>query len=122
MESRIEPDQLYVAHLFLEMGFLLTENSAAAVVAPTAVSTAVPTAAAVIPAAVSAAIAPAAAVIPAAISAAIAPAAAADEKKNDNQNPTAIVATHIEATSFCLMYAIICRRKRVCYTRSKRLN
>ena len=103
MESRIEPDQFYVAHLFLEMGFLLTENSAAAVVAPTAVSTAVPTAAAVIPAAV-------------------APAAAADEKKNDNQNPTAIVATHIEATSFCLMYAIICRRKRVCYTRSKRLN
>ena len=118
MESRIEPDQFYVAHLFLEMGFLLTENSAAAVVAPTAVSTAVPTAAAVIPAAVSAAIAPAAAVIPAAV----APAAAADEKKNDNQNPTAIVATHIEATSFCLMYAIICRRKRVCYTRSKRLN
>lgn len=107
MESRIEPDQFYVAHLFLEMGFLLTENSAAAVVAPTAVSTAIPTAAAV---------------IPAAVSAAIAPAAAADEKKNDNQNPTAIVAIHIEATSFCLMYAIICRRKRVCYTRSKRLN
>ena len=111
MESRIEPDKFYVAHLFSEMGFLLTGNSAAAVVAPAAVSTAVPTAAAVIPAAVSAA-----------VPAAIAPAAAADEKKNDNQNPTAIVAIHIEATSFCLMYAIICQRKRVCYTRSKRLN
>ena len=82
--------------------FPLQENSAAAVVAPAAVPTAVPTAAAVIPAAVSAA-------------AAIAPAAAADEKKNDNQNPTAIVAAHIEATSFCLMYAIICRRAERCY-------
>ena len=81
--------------------FPLQENSAAAVVAPAAVSTA----AAVIPAAT--------AVIPAA--AAIAPAAAADEKKNDNQNPTAIVAAHIEATSFCLMYAIICRRAERCY-------
>ena len=86
--------------------FPLQENSAAAVVAPAAVPTAVPTAAAVIPAAVSAA---------AASAAAMAPAAAADEKKNDNQNPTAIVAAHIEATSFCLMYAIICRRTERCY-------